>query len=339
MNTQYFARPVLLWLLFTVCTGFHSAAALAQDTAAQAVGDARLALDAAGKAGAARDAAADFSTAKSWMSQAESAYASHTSVVGQVATAKMKKAREDEVIYLATMAKVKARTAEARAKRVSTLAEIKAVEKNVADFQGAISVAQGAISVAREQQEASRKAEAELGAALQRESARTPLAEKEAAANNAHKEKLALMQAKLQALEQEKAMLVAAGEIPNSSLRSAKDRIIVSIPAINLFTPANEITPAGKKILDSAGGFLKAYPARRVIIHGHTDNRGPAAVNLDVSEKRAQRVRAYLVGSQNLPSARLDAAGMGDAEPVATNATDAGRALNRRVEVTILLGE
>lgn len=101
MDKQTFPRAMLLWLLLTACSGFHSAAALAQDTAAQTVEDARRALEAADKAGAARDAVADFTTAKSWMAQADSAYASHTSVVGKVATATMKKTREDEIIYLA----------------------------------------------------------------------------------------------------------------------------------------------------------------------------------------------------------------------------------------------
>lgn len=251
MDKQTFPRAMLLWLLLTACSGFHSAAALAQDTAAQTVEDARRALEAADKAGAARDAVADFTTAKSWMAQADSAYASHTSVVGKVATATMKKTREDEIIYLATMAKVKAQTAEARAKRVSTQAEIETVEKNIAAFQGAI-------SIVREQQEASRKAAAELSAALQRESARTSTAEKVVATNNAEKEKIAVMQARLQALEQEKAMFAAAAGIPDSTMRSTQGRIIVSILAINLFTPANEITSAGKTILDNVGGFLKA---------------------------------------------------------------------------------
>lgn len=78
---------------------------------------------------------------------------------------------------------------------------------------------------------------------------------------------------------------------------------------------------------------LKADPALRLEVQGHTDNTGTAAANLTLSQQRAAAVRDYLVTTGGIAAARLTSAGFGDTKPVAPNDTDAGRALNRRVEL------
>jgi len=88
-------------------------------------------------------------------------------------------------------------------------------------------------------------------------------------------------------------------------------------------------------LLDEAAEVLKAHPeVKKVVIEGHTDNRGGTAKNLKLSEGRAQAVKAYLVG-KGIEAARLDAKGFGESKPVADNATDKGREANRRVEFMI----
>lgn len=72
--------------------------------------------------------------------------------------------------------------------------------------------------------------------------------------------------------------------------------------------------------------------ALKLRVEGHTDNQGAAAANQALSETRAQAVVAWLTG-RGVSASRLTTAGLGQTRPVADNATDAGRAKNRRVEL------
>ena len=80
---------------------------------------------------------------------------------------------------------------------------------------------------------------------------------------------------------------------------------------------------------------LRRYPQLRVEVAGHTDDRGSHAYNLDLSQRRAQAVLDYFV-QMGIDAARLVPKGYGETAPVADNATEAGRAENRRVELRIL---
>ncbi len=86
--------------------------------------------------------------------------------------------------------------------------------------------------------------------------------------------------------------------------------------------------------LSKLAGFLTKYGDRTVLIEGHTDNVGSESSNQGLSERRAESVKAYLIG-QGVGSVRISAIGKGEGSPVATNDTDAGRKENRRVEVII----
>lgn len=88
-----------------------------------------------------------------------------------------------------------------------------------------------------------------------------------------------------------------------------------------------------KAALDEIAEFLKANPNAKVLIVGHTDNQGALAYNQDLSRRRAEAVVAALTADHGIASARLTAVGVGMAAPVASNANEAGRALNRRVEL------
>ncbi len=80
---------------------------------------------------------------------------------------------------------------------------------------------------------------------------------------------------------------------------------------------------------------LKKRKSMRVMIAGHTDNRGDRASNKELSEERAQAVLDYLV-KEGIDSSRLQAKGFGESQPVASNDTPEGRQKNRRTEVRIL---
>ncbi|HXH28977.1 MAG TPA: OmpA family protein, partial [Candidatus Polarisedimenticolia bacterium] len=93
---------------------------------------------------------------------------------------------------------------------------------------------------------------------------------------------------------------------------------------------------SAQPVLDEVVATLKKYPDEKVVVRGHTDATGDPDWNQELSVKRAQAVRDYLVASGIAPD-QLVVEGRGAADPVASNATEAGRARNRRVEIKALL--
>lgn len=79
---------------------------------------------------------------------------------------------------------------------------------------------------------------------------------------------------------------------------------------------------------------LELYPDRKVVIEGHTDNRGEPDVNQRLSLKRAETVRDFLIAA-GMDAGRLKALGYGEVRPVASNDYDRGRAMNRRIDIII----
>jgi len=92
------------------------------------------------------------------------------------------------------------------------------------------------------------------------------------------------------------------------------------------------IRPESKPVLDEVLGVLKEQPGWRLTIEGHTDSSGGEAHNLKLSQSRAESVKAYLVAG-GIDGSRLTTTGFGASKPVADNATELGRAQNRRVEL------
>ena len=96
-----------------------------------------------------------------------------------------------------------------------------------------------------------------------------------------------------------------------------------------------DIHPASRPALEEAARILEENPTINVEIQGHTDSKGSDPYNLGLSERRARAVVGYLVQEFAADAGRLRARGYGESRPVADNQTDAGRALNRRVEFVI----
>ncbi len=95
-----------------------------------------------------------------------------------------------------------------------------------------------------------------------------------------------------------------------------------------------EIKPSFQPSLDKLAGLLGKYAKTRVRVVGHTDSVGSDQYNQDLSERRAFAVSDYLA-NRGVDPRRLTAEGRGEREPRASNATDAGRQLNRRVEIFV----
>lgn len=96
-----------------------------------------------------------------------------------------------------------------------------------------------------------------------------------------------------------------------------------------------ELAADPDNILAALAAFLADQPAARLILVGHTDNEGSLAANIEVSRRRAEAVRDALVSRHGVDALRLSVEGVGYLAPRTANATDEGRALNRRVEVVL----
>lgn len=105
-----------------------------------------------------------------------------------------------------------------------------------------------------------------------------------------------------------------------------------TLRGIYFATGSDEIDSTSAPALGAIRGALASHPDWRITVVGHTDSIGAAPANLDLSRRRAERVRLALVEG-GVAGTRLAAAGKGEAEPTADNATVEGRAANRRVEL------
>jgi outer membrane protein OmpA-like peptidoglycan-associated protein len=87
--------------------------------------------------------------------------------------------------------------------------------------------------------------------------------------------------------------------------------------------------------IQSLANFMKQYPQTTTVVEGHTDSVGTDAYNQKLSERRANAVREVLVNQYGVGGTRVNAVGYGESRPVADNATEEGRAINRRVEAEV----
>ena len=108
----------------------------------------------------------------------------------------------------------------------------------------------------------------------------------------------------------------------------------VDLYGIYFDTAKAELRPESGDTLQQVLGVLREDPALRLVVAGHTDGAGDAAYNQALSERRAASVVAWLT-REGIDGKRLQSEGLGESRPVADNATEAGRALNRRVEVRL----
>lgn len=98
---------------------------------------------------------------------------------------------------------------------------------------------------------------------------------------------------------------------------------------------SDELLPESATALESLRDLLVERPALSLYVVGHTDMTGSLSYNLDLSRRRAASVIAALVETYDIEASRLDAQGVGPLAPEATNATNAGRTQNRRVEIVV----
>jgi OmpA-OmpF porin, OOP family len=129
----------------------------------------------------------------------------------------------------------------------------------------------------------------------------------------------------VQAMKQE----ISAKDIKGSMDSNGK----MALYGILFDTGKADIKPESEKALKEVSTYLNDNPGVNIYIVGHTDNAGDAAANLKLSRSRGEAVKQYLTAKYKIAATRLTGDGVGSLCPVATNDTDEGKKMNRRVEI------
>jgi outer membrane protein OmpA-like peptidoglycan-associated protein len=209
--------------------------------------------------------------------------------------------------------------------RVSTLRKLQQEKEH--QQQVATQQAQDAAQQAQTeaQQEALKRAQADAAAA-----------QAEAAAANARAAQAAAEHDTQQATEQTEQMRERLRAQLGQVLQTQETArgLIVNMSDVLFDTAKYTLKPEAREKLSKVSGILLAYPNLRVQVEGYTDNIGGDQYNLTLSQQRGDAVRSYLI-SQSVATDNITATGYGMSNPIADNATAAGRAQNRRVQMVV----
>ncbi len=124
-----------------------------------------------------------------------------------------------------------------------------------------------------------------------------------------------------------KQIRMAQRELEELEIRVRKGKL----PKILFDFDSDKVEPGSRPTLDEIAAILRRHPDVKVMVLAHTCNMGSEEYNLDLSERRAKSVKAYLV-RRGVPPPSIRFRGKGFSEPVADNSTEEGRIKNRRVE-------
>jgi outer membrane protein OmpA-like peptidoglycan-associated protein len=114
------------------------------------------------------------------------------------------------------------------------------------------------------------------------------------------------------------------------------NRLLISMTGATAFdVNSDQIKSGFYPTLDRLSGVVNRYGKTQLVIVGHTDSTGSLQHNMDLSQRRAGAVQGYLLSQSVIPQ-RLSSSGAGPNEPRASNDTPEGRALNRRVDITVI---
>jgi outer membrane protein OmpA-like peptidoglycan-associated protein len=137
-------------------------------------------------------------------------------------------------------------------------------------------------------------------------------------------------------MDRQEAKLRAELERTGVSVTRSGDNITLNMPGnITFATNSSDLNANFFDVLSSVSLVVNEFNQTVIEVAGHTDNTGSDAYNQELSERRANAVAAYL-RTRTVLAERMITVGMGEARPITTNDTDAGRQLNRRVELTLV---
>jgi outer membrane protein OmpA-like peptidoglycan-associated protein len=310
------------------------------------LGSARAAVQLAEAAGAAKFAADELRKATEALRNAEARLSSGT-------RDRDAKLLDQEVVRLAVAAENAARD---RAFEGALARERGASSQRIANLESSIAAAESESERNRlraEQRALDAELEAKARDEAEREAAEAArrAAEAEKRAHAAEEDRIAAENAKLDAergriaaereasdarLERENARAELREAMASiAAVRESARGLIVNLPNILFATNQAALKPAGREALAKISGILQVARGYTLSIEGHTDSVGATDPNFDLSLKRAESVRDYLV-EQGVPATSITVKGLGESQPVATNDTAAGRQENRRVEIVVV---
>src|SRR5476649_500277 len=139
---------------------------------------------------------------------------------------------------------------------------------------------------------------------------------------------------RLQQRTQEADQAKAAADQARMQAKQTERGMVITLSDVLFNTDRAELSADGMSTARKLADVLTQNPERTVLIEGFTDSTGSAAHNLDLSQRRAESVRAALVG-MGVAASRVATKGYGEAYPVAANDTSGDRQLNRRVEIVL----
>ena len=128
-------------------------------------------------------------------------------------------------------------------------------------------------------------------------------------------------------------------QLPNATVERVGEGIKITFNSDILFDVNKyDVKDATKRQLTDFAQTLEKYPDTDLVIEGHADAQGPDDYNLKLSKQRADAVAAYLQ-SLGVKGGRVSEKGYGEAQPIADNSTEAGRAKNRRVDIAVFAND
>jgi outer membrane protein OmpA-like peptidoglycan-associated protein len=116
------------------------------------------------------------------------------------------------------------------------------------------------------------------------------------------------------------------------------ENLVIRLHGLTFPSGKSIIQPEYFSLLSKVQKAIKIFPERHILLEGHTDSQGNAATNKRLSEERASAVREYIIANMGISREQVTSVGYGSEKPVASNRTSEGRALNRRIDIVIDLG-
>jgi OmpA-OmpF porin, OOP family len=111
--------------------------------------------------------------------------------------------------------------------------------------------------------------------------------------------------------------------------------LVIRLRGIEFPVGQSTLTPENYTLLSKVQRAIQTFDQPKVTIEGHTDSTGSTQTNQELSQKRSEAVKTYLIANKTLPENQIQAAGFGPDRPLAPNTTPEGRAINRRIDVLI----
>lgn len=169
--------------------------------------------------------------------------------------------------------------------------------------------------------------------------------DKLSAASKALQQREAELKARQALLEQERAARLEAEKKYQAALKSLEEigkvkedqrGLVITLSGSVLFTTGKtDLLPIAREKLEKVAEVLQQQdPNKKIVVEGHTDSIGTEAANMNLSQRRADAVREFLV-SRGVEPDRISGVGKGESQPVADNKSPEGRANNRRVEIVV----